>query len=350
MRGSSRTLVLGLLLVTALVVSCKSSTPTPAPTAVPAASAAESAAAYLQGKSVAVVFAPSGLGDRSLNDSLFAGMVLITNKYAMTWNYVEPLSYAEEETILSNYARTGKYLLIVCNGQSCGTSMDAAAKEFPNQKFLIIDTVSEAPNVAGYLYAKQDSSYLAGIAAGMLTKTNKLGFVGAFDIPIIEKGLAGFKAGALSVNPKVEVTDGYVGAWDNIQGSQEMALSMKQQGADVIYHNASAGGLGVIEASKTGGFIAIGYDSNQNDLSPDTVALSALRDMSKSVEHCLLKMAAGEFPAGQNELGVKDNAVFVTNDFSNIKLDPAIWDKINAAEDAMRAGTLKAPTTMEEIK
>jgi basic membrane protein A len=360
MRTAVKLFAVGLLVVTVLAVSCASPTPAPSPTSAPTpaptpttaepAPAESEALAYLKGKAVAVVFAPSGLGDKSLNDSLFAGMVLITNKYDMKWNYVEPLDFAQEETILRDYARTGDYALIVCNGLSCGTSMEAAAKDFPDQKFAIIDTVIDLPNVAGYIFAKDDSSYLGGIAAGMLTQTNKLGFVGAFDIPIIEKGLAGFVAGARSVDPDVEVMDGYVGSWSDIQGSKEMALSMSERGADVIYHNASLGGLGVIEASQSADFTVIGYDANQNELSPDTVALSVMRDMGKPVEHALLEMAEGRFPPRENELGVQEGAVFVSSEFSNIELGDAIWDKIHAAEEAIASGALKVPDQVEDIE
>lgn len=311
------------------------------------------------GKRVAVVFASSGLGDKSFNDSLFAGAVMATERFGNTWDYVEPSAESDYEPFLRSYAQSGEYELIISNGFSQGSSLGAVAPDFPDQNFMIIDAVVEVPNVASYVYKSEEAAYLAGIVAGLYTQRtdhplinaeNKLGFVGGMDIPLIEAFAAGFKAGALSVNPEVEVLVSYVGAWDDPAGARELATAQFQQGADIVYQVASLGGLGVIEGAREEGFLAIGQDANQNYLAPDNMLLSVLKRIDNTAVLAIHDVFAGTWTPGLHNLGLAEGGVDITNELSNVTIGDDIWAEVDAARESIIDGSLVVPTSLAELE
>jgi basic membrane protein A len=310
--------------------------------------APENATLIGAGHNVAVVFASSGLGDKSFNDSLFTGMVLASSRLGFAWDYVEPTTMSELEPYLRSYAQSGTYDLIVCNGFSCGSSLTTVATEFPNQKFMINDAFVDLPNVASYSFKVTELSYLVGVVAGKLTKTNTIGFIAAHDIPLLNEGLFGYRAGAESVNPDVEVVFDYVGSWDDITKTKEIALALYSQGADFFYHNASLGGLGMIEAGKEKGFFTVGFDGNQNPLAPATNILSAIRSFPEAVGVCIEGVLKGEFSAGNHLLGIKDDGEYITNDLSTYTISPEIWALVDEAKQGIIDGTIVMPAVPGE--
>ena len=336
--------VFSLLVVVSLVITGCGTTKAPEPTAAPEGSSSELIGA---GHNVAVVFASSGLGDKSFNDSLYTGMVLAANNLGFAWDYVEPTSMAELEPYLRTYAQSGLYDVIVCNGFSCGSSLTTVATEFPDQKFLINDAFVDLPNVASYTFNDTELGYLVGIVAGKMTKTNTIGFIAAHDIPLLNAGLVCFEAGAKSVNPDVKVIYDYVGSWDDIAKTKEIALALHNQGADFFYHMASLGGLGMIEAGKEQGFYTVGYDGNQNPLAPETNILSGIRSFPSAVGLGIEGALKGEFSAGNHLLGLKENGVYITNELSTVKIDPEIWQLIEDAKKGIIDGSIKLPEVKE---
>lgn len=289
---------------------------------------------------VAVVFSYSGLGDGSFNDSTYKGLERAKEELNVTYTYVEPASQADYEQMILAYAQEKCYDVIICAAYDMGSSLETVAPMFPDQKFIVLDTSCEAPNVAGYEYASAEAAYLAGVAAGLATldtslpqinDDNVIGFVGAMDIDLIKEFSGGYTEGAKSVNPDVEVVTAYVGDWGDPAKANELAVSLKEKGADVIYHVASLGGLGVIEAAGESGFLCIGQDDNQNPLNPDYMMMSVLKRLDNTVYNALKDLGNDVFHAGKNILGLADGGVDVTTEGSNITLPD---DILKAVEDA----------------
>ena len=165
--------------------------------------------------------------------------------------------------------------------------MEKVAKEFPATKFAIIDAVVDLPNVQSIVFKEHEGSFLVGMAAAMASKTGKVGFVGGMDIPLIRKFALGYEEGAKYVNPKIEIFQNMTGttpaAWNDPTRGGELARSQFDRGADVVYAAAGATGLGVLQAAKDRGRLAIGVDSNQNYLYPGTMLTSMVKRVDLAV-------------------------------------------------------------------
>lgn len=356
-RSLSYVSVVALLLLAVVGVGCAAPAtpvPTAAPTAASQATEAPTTAAAAK-PNLAVVFASSGLGDKSFNDSLYNGITRAETDLGITWKYAEPSADSEYEVNLRQFAQAGTYDLIIANGFSQGSSLDKVAPDFPNQKFMIIDTEVDQPNVASYEYKSEEAAYLAGTVAGLMTKDtstamindkNVIGFVGGMDIPLIEAFAAGYKAGAVAVNPDVQVLISYVGSWDDAARAKELALSQFQQGADIIYQVSSQGGLGVIEGAKESGYLAIGQDDNQNGLAPDNMLLSVLKRIDNTGYLAAQQLIDGTWEPGVHNVGLAEGGVDITNDGSNVKIPASVMDAVEKARQDIISGAIKVSTTL----
>ncbi len=293
---------------------------------------------------VAVVFASSGLGDMSFNDTLYAGMEVAAEQLGFEWTYAEPLEDAEYEPMLRSFAESEEYALIIGNGGTMGSSIEAVAPDFPEQQFMSIDAEIHMDNVASYQFREQELGYMVGILAARMTKSKVVGFIGAMDTANVNRSAAGFTAGVHSVDPSIEVLMDYIGSFSNIPGAKEMSIAFHQQGADVMYHNASLAGLGMVEASKELGFYAVGYNGNVNSLSPDTVICSGVRGFDMAAYNAIEAVQKGDWISGFYTYGLAEEGLKIVTEGSNITVDQAIWDEVYAAGDAIAAGTIVPPT------
>ena len=150
---------------------------------------------------VAVVFASSGLGDKSFNDALYDGMKKAESTMGIQWVYSEPKDDAEYEGLISGYADSGDCDLIICLGGSQSSSLENVAPNYPQQKFVILDAVVKGDNIRSYTWRDQELGFLAGFLGACLSDTNTLGFIGAHDIPLCNLGAAGMIAGAHYAKP-----------------------------------------------------------------------------------------------------------------------------------------------------
>ncbi len=293
---------------------------------------------------VAVVFASSGLGDMSFNDTLYNGMEVAEEQLGFEWTYAEPLDDSEYEPLLRSFAESEEYALIIGNGGTQGSSISAVAPDFPDQQFMSIDAEIHMDNVASFQFREQELGYMIGILAARMTKSKVVGFIAAMDTVNCNRSAAGFEAGVHSVDPEITVLVDYVGSFSNIPGAKEMAIAFHQQGADVMYHNASLAGLGMIEASKELGFYAIGYNGNVNSLSPETVICSGVRGFDKAAFNAIEAVQKGEWISGFYTYGLADDGLTIVTEDSAVSVDQAIWDEVYAAGDKIAAGDIVPPT------
>lgn len=269
---------------------------------------------------VGIVLSTGGLGDKSFNDSAYRGLERAKAELGINFKYIEPASPSEDEQFLREYADAG-YDLIVATGFQMKNAAEKVAGDYPNLKFVVIDDVIDKPNTKSLIFKEAEGSFLAGAAAAMASKTGVVGFVGGIEVPTIQKFQKGYEQGAKYVNPSVKVISIYVGGQnpfnDPVKG-KEIALAEIQQGADVIYHGAGATGIGVIDAARESKVLAIGVDSNQDDVAPGTVLTSMLKNVDVAVFETVKALKENIFEPGVKEFGVKENGVGLT-DFKNTK-------------------------------
>ena len=185
--------------------------------------------------------------------------------------------------------------LVVCVGWEF-YDIAEVAPSYPNVKFIWIDNATDAPipNVLNITYAQNEGSYLAGYIAASLSKTGVVGAVGGEDQPVINDFIVGYKQGAKAANPDVTVVTNYSNSYDDPAKGKECALALIDKKADVIFQIASAAGDGVFEAAKAKGIYAIGVDSDQKYIDPDTIICSMKKEVGNSIYDAVVKLSNGD--------------------------------------------------------
>lgn len=203
----------------------------------------------------------------------------------------ENVGNADYERVMREYATAGNQLIV---GESFAVEAAArkVAKDFPKVSFLMGSSGKpQAPNFSVFDNFIQEPAYLTGMVAGGMTKTNRIGMVGGFPIPEVNRLMHAFMAGAKEVNPKVEFTVTFINSWFDPPKAKEAAFAMVDKGADILY----AERFGVSDAAKEKGKLAIGNVINTQDKYPDTVVASALWNMEPTIDLALKNVKAGAF-------------------------------------------------------
>ncbi len=228
-------------------------------------------AAAAQSFTPAIVFDMGSKFDKSFNEAAYNGAERFKRETGVGYREFEVTAEAQREQALRSMARRGS-AIIVGVGFGHAQQSGKGGPGVPQLKFAIVDAVVDLPNVQSVVFKEHEGSFLVGMAAAMASKTGKIGFVGGMDIPLIRKFAQGYEEGARYVNPTIEVFRNMTGttpaAWNDPARGGELARSQFDRGADVVYAAAGATGLGVLQAAKDKGRLAIGVDSNQNYLYP----------------------------------------------------------------------------------
>jgi basic membrane protein A and related proteins len=205
----------------------------------------------------------------------------------------ENVSNADYERVMREYAQGGN-TLIVGESFAVETAARKVAKDFPKVSFLMGSSGKpQAPNFSVFDNYIQEPAYLSGMVAGGMTKSNKIGMVGGFPIPEVNRLMNAFMAGAKETNPKVEFSVSFINSWFDPPKAKEAAFAMIDKGADVMY----AERFGVSDAAKERGKLAIGNVINTQDKYPDTVVASALWNMEPSIDLAIKNVKDGKFKA-----------------------------------------------------
>lgn len=205
----------------------------------------------------------------------------------------ENVTNADYERVMREYA-TGGNTLIVGEAFAVEANARKVAKDFPKVSFLLGSSGKpQAPNLSVFDNYIQEPAYLSGMVAGGVTKSNKIGLVGGFPIPEVNRLMNAFMAGAKEVNPKVEFSVSFINSWFDPPKAKEAAFAMIDKGTDVMY----AERFGVSDAAKEKGKLAIGNVINTQAQYPDTVVSSALWNMEPSIDRAIKLVKEGKFIA-----------------------------------------------------
>jgi basic membrane protein A len=283
----------------------------------------------------AIVFDMGGKFDKSFNESAYRGMEKWKKESGKDYLEFEISNESQREQAIRRMAEKGASPIIgIGFGQA--SSIEKVAKEFPNLKFAIIDMVVDAPNVQSVVFKEQEGSYLVGVMAAKASQTGKVGFVGGMDIPLIRKFECGYRQGVMSVNASNEVFANMTGttgaAWNDPARGGELAKSQFSKGADVVFAAAGGTGMGVYQAAKDSGKLAIGVDSNQNHVQPGTMLTSMLKRVDVAVYN-----VAMAHTVGVSVLGLKEGGVDYAMDDNNAEL---VIADMKAAVEAAKAGII----------
>lgn len=300
---------------------------------------------------VGIVFDSGGRGDKSFNDSAWAGIERAQKELGIdTPKAVESKSEKDYEPNLTALAEE-KCDVIFAIGINMKSALEKVAPNFPDVKFAIVDAPVTGPNVRSLLFREEEGSFLAGYLAGLVTKTNKLGFVGGMQIPLIVKFASGYTAGAKTANPAVQVLpEKYTGSWDNIDVGKVAANTLYNSGADIVYHAAGRAGLGVIGAAKENKKLAIGVDSDQDGIEPGFVLTSMIKRVDESVFSTIKDVKEGNYSAGEKVYDLKAGGVGLSPlTHTKDKVGDENLAKVDAIAEKIKSGELKVPTNKGEL-
>lgn len=288
----------------------------------------------------AVIFDMGGKYDKSFNQAAFDGAERWKKETGKPYIEFEITNPTQREQAKRRMAERGANP-IVAIGFSQGSSLEKVARDFPKLQFAIVDTVVALPNVQSVVFKEHEGSFLVGMLAAMASKTGKVGFVGGMDIPLIRKFQCGYEQGAKYANPKAAVSGNMTGttpaAWNDPARGAELAKAQFASGVDVVFAAAGTTGLGVLQAAKDAGRLAIGVDSNQNHLHPGTMLTSMIKRVDVAVYNAFKSVKPGVAT-----LGLKEGGVDYALDEHNARLITADMKKrVDAAKADIIGGRIK---------
>ncbi|MCG2586085.1 BMP family protein [Massilia sp. TS11] len=292
-----------------------------------------------------IVYDAGGKFDKSFNQSAFEGAERFKKDTKIGFIEVQASSDTQSEQMLRSLARKNLDL-IAAIGFSQAQAVEKVAAEFPKVRFVLIDAVAKGPNVNSVLFKEEEGSYVVGVAAALVSKSKKLGFVGGMDIPLIRTFACGYAQGAKAVDKKIEVYSNMVGttaaAWNDPNKGGELAIAQFDKGADVVFAVAGGSGLGALRKAKEKNKLAIGVDSNQNNLYPGNMLTSMVKHVDNAVYDAFMQMKNGSWKAGVVYKGLKEGGVDWALDKDNRSLiSPEVEKKVNSVKTDIINGKIK---------
>ena len=251
--------------------------------------------------------------------------------------FSENVANADYERVMRQYAEQGN-VLVVGEAFAVEAAARKVAADYPEVSFLMGSSGGpQAPNFAVFDNFIQEPAYLTGMIAGGLTESDKIGMVGGYPIPEVNRLMNAFMAGATEVNPEVSFSVSFIGSWFDPPKAKEAAFAMIDAGADILY----AERFGVSDAAKERGVLAIGNVINTQDQYPDTVVASAIWNMEPTIDRALEKVKDGSFTAedyGQYSMMQYGGSELAPLGTFEGKVPAEIMDAVTAKEAAIKSG------------
>ncbi|KAA1057012.1 BMP family lipoprotein [Azospirillum argentinense] len=283
--------------------------------------------------------------DKSFNEGAFTGAERFKEATGVAYRDYLPASTAQFEQAVAALLRRGVTDLALI-GFYYAAPLASLAPKHPAVRFTLVDAVVEAPNVQSVTFKEQEGSFLVGMLAAMASRTGTVGFIGALDIPLIRKFIAGFQQGARHARPDIGLLVNFVGttpaAFNDPTTGAEVAKAQFQRGADVVFAGAGVSNFGIFAAAKDGGRLAIGVDSNQNHLYPGTILTSMLKRVDLAVERAFGEGRSGAWTSGPRALGLAERGVdYALDDNNRALVTPTMKDRLEEAREAIIQGRIR---------
>jgi basic membrane lipoprotein Med (substrate-binding protein (PBP1-ABC) superfamily) len=295
---------------------------------------------------------PGSITDAAWNSGAYRGLEMIRDSLGAAISHVEAGTPAAQEEALRTYAAQG-YPLVFAHGYEFQQAAERVSAEYPKTAFVVTSGSRAAGNVAPIIFRLEEASYLAGMTAGVLTKSNVIGFIGGVELPPVRAAYEGWVNGARAVNPKIQTRVTYLNNWDDAAAAREAALALMRVGVDAFHHNADAAALGLFQTAKASpGIVVFGANEDQSALAPDRVPGSAVIDLPRAFLLVARDVKAGTFTAHVIADGLASGVVrYQPNPAFAGALPAGFAARLAAAADSIAAGTLlPAPRPKEMVQ
>ena len=301
------------------------------------------------GFKIGMVTDVGGVNDGSFNQSAWEGLQRAAENFGCEVKYIESKGDADFVPNIESFLDED-YDLIICTGYVMADAVRDAAELNPDQKFAIVDDASNADldNVTCMMFEQEQASYLVGLAAGYTTESNVVGFVVGQANETMNSFGYGYCAGVLDANPDATILQYNANSFGDASAGKTAVNTMVTKGADVVFHAAGGTGLGVIDGCKENGIWAIGVDSDQSPLAPETILTSALKRGDNACYDATKKAILGTLEGGVATYDLAAGGVDIAPTTDNLSKD--VLEKIEDAKKDIIAGDLVVPKNQEEFE
>ena len=288
------------------------------------------------------VLLPGSRSDKGWMESAYDGLMAAEKAHGdkIKVQLIENVSNADWEQAFTALAQ--KNTLVIGAAGQVQTAEMKIAKKFPKVKFSLIGgnkTGEGLPNFAGYDVKQAEIAYVAGVAAGMLSKNGAISYIGGIEVPPIVNAGTEFKNGAMSVNPNIKYFQNFTGDFDDVAKSKEATLAAIAQGADVHYHILNLGLRGMEQAAKEKGTHIIGSYTDRCDAGDKLYVGYSITGIGYMLQYAIDEAVAGTWKPGYKAFGLamgpQASAMVVCN------ATPEVKAKLLDAEKAIKEGRIK---------
>lgn len=303
---------------------------------------------------IAIIFNQTGLGDKSFNDLCYEGMLQAQEKLGIEFDYIHVKNNEDYDDAYLNYAKDDTYDLIIGLGEEQEDSIKKIAKEYPKQRFTVIDSKLSLPNVSSIYTKWNEQTFLNGVLAGLCTteakqENDSVGVILGKNLSYLEEGAIGFEAGVKYINPNINVIKATVGDFDNPAKAKEIGLLMYKKGVNYIQQLAGQSGFGVFAAAKEMNKYVFGVDANQNIYEPDYIVSTATRYADMIIYNEIESLVNDKWVPGTKELGLVDDVIGYEREGSNVKITSNIIKKVEEIKKLIINGKIIIPSTQDEL-
>lgn len=289
-----------------------------------------------------------GVNDASFNQSSWEGLQKAAEDFGVEVNYLESSTDADYVPNIETFIDE-EYDLIISVGYMLADATRQAAEANPECKFAIIDDATiDLPNVTCLMFRQEQSSYLVGYVAGLMSKTDNIGFVIGMANENMNLFGYGYCAGAIDANPDITIQQFNANSFADPATGKTNAGTAITNGADIIFHAAGATGLGVIEACQEAGVYAIGVDRDQYNDAPGTVVTSAMKRVDTAVYDSVESLIDGTLEGGVHTYDLAAGGVDIAP--SQDLLPEDVKKAIEEVKTKIIAGEVSVPSSKEEFE
>lgn len=289
-----------------------------------------------------------GVNDGSFNQSAWEGLQRASEELGIEANYLESATDADYVPNIETFIDE-EYDLIISVGYMLADATRQAAEANPDCRFAIIDDATiDLDNVTCLMFRQEQASYLVGYVAGLMTKTDNIGVVIGMTNDTMNLFGYGYCAGALDANENITIQQFNANSFSDPATGKTNAGTAITNGADIVFHAAGATGLGVIEACQEAGVYAIGVDSDQSSIAPNTVITSAMKRVDNAVFDTVESLVNGTLESGVHTYDLSAGGVDIAPS------QDLLPDDVKAAVEDVKAkiisGEIVVPASKEEFE
>ena len=288
---------------------------------------------------------PGPISDQSWNGGAYQGLMRIRDSLGADVSHVQTRTPADFEENFREYGARG-FDLVFGHGFEFQDAAKRVAPGFPATTYVTTSGHSSGGNVAGIRFSFSDASHLAGILAGSMTRSGTVGVIGGTELPPVKESFDAFARGVRSVRPNAQVLTAFIGNWDDVSAGKEQALAQIGRGADVIFQNADAAGLGVFQAARQRrGVYVIGSNADQNGVAPEVTLGSVVIDLPRAFLSVAREVKSGQFRPRVVTFDARSDVVrLVLNPVLVERIPAATRARIDSVNAQIHAGTFTSVT------